>query len=216
MSVTASSKKEYDMERLFSYALWYTGKFRVSRAKLLEKLLGKSSDVAKIAEVLEQLNPYHSDAIEIRSFVESCLVRSKSLRYVRNALRQKKFIPEDIDAIVSEFEGFDNYENFFATIEKRIEFLIQKGTGPRGIESDLQQKYPQFTEKIHVRCKEIDENVLLENIFRSGKLNMNHGTQTLQGTKKIQDFLLRKGFSYSAVRKILEKSRTDMDFDDTV
>lgn len=117
---------DYTLERLFSYALWYTGKYRVSRAKLLEKLRGKSKNEAHIAQVLVQLNPYHSDSIEIRSVVESCLARSKPVQYVKNSLRQKKFETSDILQILEEYDGFDEYANFQSAIEKRIRSLIEK------------------------------------------------------------------------------------------
>ncbi len=94
----------YDTNRLFSYALWYSGKYRVSRARLLEKLNGKSADSAAIAEVMSRLDPYHSDAAEIRSFADSCLARSKPIRYVKDSLRRKRFLASDIDSILAEYE----------------------------------------------------------------------------------------------------------------
>lgn len=152
---------EYHLDRLFSYALWYTGKYRVSRAKLLEKLHSKSTKTEDIESVMVQLDPYHSDALEIRSHIASCLARSKPIRYVKSSLQQKKFQKEEVETILAEYEEFQDYDSFATAIEKRIVSLSEKGSGPRGIQTDLTQKYPQFSKRIAERCREIDETELL-------------------------------------------------------
>lgn len=196
MNSIPTPKQEYQKDRLFSYALWYTGKYRISRAKLLDKLKGKSSNEAIIQEVLTQMEPYHSDSIEIRSHIESCLARSKPVSYVIRSLRQKQFIPEEIKTILAEYDQFDDYDTFAKTIEKRIGQLIDRGNGPKGIQQDLIQKYPQFRKRIESRCHELNEEELLEAL----------PIPTLSSPKELkkwQDTLLRKGFSYQSIRRFM-------------
>lgn len=151
---------------------------------------------------MAQLDPYHSDVLEIRSHIESCLARSKPIRYVKNSLQQKKFKKEDIETIVEEYGAFQDYESFSVAIEKRIASLMEKGSGPRGIQADLTQKYPQFAQRITARCKEIDENELLDQLrYREHS----ESSPTPKEAKKIQDTLLRKGFSYTGVSRYLRR-----------
>lgn len=196
MNPTPTPKQEYQKDRLFSYALWYTGKYRISRAKLLDKLKSKSSNEAIIQEVLTQIEPYHSDSVEIRSHIESCLARSKPLSYVIRSLRQKQFIPEEIKTILEEYDQFDDYNTFAHTIEKRIYQLIDRGNGPKGIQQDLTQKYPQFRKRIESRCHELNEEELLEALTPPAFSNPKE-------LKKWQDTLLRKGFSYQSIRRYM-------------
>lgn len=198
MNHDPAPKQEYQKDRLFSYALWYTGKYHISRAKLLEKLKGKSTNMTIIGEILEQMNPYHSDSVEIRSHIESCLARSKPLSYVIRSLRQKQFVPEEIKAILEEYDQFDDYDSFAQAIEKRIHQLIDRGNGPKGIQLDLTQKYPQFRKRIESRCHEINEEALLDTMSLPP-------ASSIKELKKWQDTLLRKGFSYQSIRKHLKK-----------
>lgn len=205
MRSNTQKETEYTKERLFSYALWYTGKYRVSRARILEKMRWKSSNEKDITEVLTEIEPYHSDGTEIRSFIDSCLLRSKPLQYVKSSLRKKKFQLVDIETILLEFQGFDDYTNFEASIEKRISHLIEKGNWPQAIKSDLTQKYPQFANRIHNRCKDFDEMDLLEHGPYSKKFSWDMYSDIPKEIKKIQDTLLRKWFSYSSIRIFVKK-----------
>lgn len=191
-------KEAYGKEKLFSYALWYTGKYRVSRAKLREKLVEKSTDASTILEVLCQIEPYHSDWVEIESYIESYLARAKPIAYVIRSLRQKLFDPDQIKNILQKYDQFDDYQSFSKTIEKRIQQLTLRGYWPKWIQWDLTQKYPQFRGQIELRCREIDEWELLKNLPKIPQEKL-----TQKEYKKIQDTLIRKGFSYQKIRKYL-------------
>ncbi len=123
---TSVVAKEYSLDSLFSYALWYTGKYRISTAKLREKLESKTQDGVIVEKVLSEIEPYHNDITELKSAIETLLYRAKPLRYVRNSLRQKGFRKEDIEMILCEFPEFDAYEKFSGTVEKRIQHLIER------------------------------------------------------------------------------------------
>ncbi len=188
---------EYKLDRLFSYALWYTGKYRVSRSKLIQKLRGKSTNETFIEQVLEQIAPYHSDLVEIRSHIDACLARAKPLSYVVSSLRQKWFISEEVKSILAEYDAFDAYENFERIIEKRFQQLIERRNGPKSISQDLLQKYPQFRSQIEAKCWDIEESELLAQSY-------SELPQWPKELKKYQDTLLRKGFSYSSIRSHIQ------------
>lgn len=200
-----SKNTDYTKERLFSYALWYSGKYRVSRTRIQEKLRWKTSNAWDIDSVLDQILPYHSDITEIHSYIESYLAKSKSLQYVKHSLRKKKFQISDIESALWDFGEFDVYDNFEKNIETRIFNLIEKGNWPRAIQHDLIQKYPQFAERIQARCKDFDESELLETGPYSKLLSWAWVSRAPKDIKKIQDTLLRKGFSYTSVQIFLKK-----------
>ncbi len=149
--------------------------------------------------------PYHNDITEIHTYIESYLAKSKPLQYVKSSLCKKKFQTSDIESALWEFREFDVYDNFEQSIEKRIFSLIEKGNGPRAIQHDLMQKYPQFAEHIQTRCKNFDELSLLESGPYSKFLLWAWASLTPKDIKKIQDTLLRKGYSYISVQTFLKK-----------
>jgi SOS response regulatory protein OraA/RecX len=94
---------EYTQERLFSYALWYTGKYPVSTKRLREKLHEKCSNASIVEAVIVSMEPYHSDATEIRSCIETLVHLRKPKTVIRQKLRIKGFIPDEFEAILGEF-----------------------------------------------------------------------------------------------------------------
>ena len=109
-------------DRMFSYVLWYTGKYRVSRARLREKLLLKGSSPESIEKILPLLDPYHSDLEEIRSTIRGVISLGKSLRMISTKLRAKGFLKLDIETILAEFtEEIGEFRKFELTISRKIE-----------------------------------------------------------------------------------------------
>jgi hypothetical protein len=76
-------------EKLFAYALWYTGKFRVSRASIRAKMLLKTTTLDWVDWVEDQLDPYHDDASVIRSYFEETIRLGKPIRPLVSKLKMK-------------------------------------------------------------------------------------------------------------------------------
>ena len=186
-------------EALFAYALWYTGKYRVSRARLLEKLELKTQSPDWIEWVMGQIGPYHSDTAEIRSSFEAVIRVGKPLRPLRSKLRAKGFTREDIDLVALEYDDqAGDYTRFEREISRRAHTLFTRGYGPRYVEQDLTSRYPLFKDEIHSLSIAREESELLAEYTELPD------TTDIKSLKKLSESLVRRGFSFGAVRRFLQ------------
>lgn len=203
-----ASSKKYDVDRLFNYALWYSGKYRSSRTKLAQKLALKGATETEIASVFESLAPYHSDELEIRTFIQNSILAGKSMRNFSQKMLAKGFKKSDIDPIVEEFsDQLADYSSFEREIHKRFDSMVAKGYGPRSIYDDLATKYPKLKEQIRSMTSELNESELLDAKY-SESIRGDFANDTNESVnKKLFNTLVRRGFSYDAITRFLSKKR---------
>jgi len=83
--------------QLRNYAEWYYMKYFPSRVSLREKLTRKSGDSELVEKVMTELEPFIVEEKNIESRVHEYASLSKTPRYIKSKLLQKKFDSQMID-----------------------------------------------------------------------------------------------------------------------
>jgi SOS response regulatory protein OraA/RecX len=191
-------------EKLFAYALWYTGKFRVSRANLHNKMTLKTTDPEWIEWVEVQLDPYHDDRSVIRSYFEEVIRLGKSIQPLVSKLKIKGFNPRDITEIRDDFAAkIDEFSGVESRIMQRIRSLEARGQGSRAILIDLIAKYPNFKDQIQTLVTKIDDSQTLADFYTEDFLQVIPGD--FKSSKKLVNTLLRKGFDYEDIKSFMKE-----------
>jgi SOS response regulatory protein OraA/RecX len=191
-------------EKLFAYALWYTGKFRVSRVNLHNKMALKTTNPEWIEWVEAQLDPYHDDRSVIRSYFEEIVRLGKSIQPLVSKLKTKGFNPRDIAEIRDDFAAkIDEFSGVESRILQRMSSLEARGQGSRAILVDLVAKYPNFRDQIQALVAKIDDGQALVEFYTEELLAISPGD--FKSSKKLVNSLLRKGFDYEYIKSFMKE-----------
>lgn len=190
-----------DKEVLKNYAIFYYLKYFPSIKKLEEKLWEKSWwDKNLISQIIESLKSIVDEKTNIENRIKYMLDRHKNLNYIKQNLMQKKFDKAFVEEILKVF-------------------FLREGESLLG-ENYLRKKITQFKEKgksknyIKMKLIEREEDKelvcsLLEEIFEEGEEDIiKEEYEKLKWKfekKKIIEKLLRKGFFYEDVKKIVKE-----------
>lgn len=107
-------------------------------------------------------------------------------------------IREKVDENVTEIEYWESQKS---SICRQIDTLNHRGKSRRMISVVLVQKYPYFRDEITNILSEMDDTDSLQKEVQKYKNRYN--TDDPKNREKIIAALLRKGFSYSEVKKVL-------------
>lgn len=185
--------------RLKDYSLWYYFKYLPSINKLENKLLEKTMQNRELVEqVFEDIKHLFQEEQIIESKVKVYLFRNKNLSYIKGKLREKLFDKELVIKILE--QNITEWESLFSEsyLLKKIENYKQKWKTKKYIFQRLVDRNED---------KEIVENCL-EKVFWEEWENeiLKEEFEKLRWkyeNKKIIEKLLRKGFEYSEIKKII-------------
>jgi len=129
--------------------------------------------------------------------LEWLTLRPHSKKELKDYLKRKKLEPDQIEAWVDYFQkmGYQNNENF---TRWWIEQRLNKQKSKRFIESELRAKGVD-NETINSSFQNsIDEAAILKEL-----INKKRKLAKYQDDKKLIEYLLRQGFSYSLIKEVL-------------
>lgn len=190
-----------DFDALYNYWLWYYLKYFSSRWKVREKLLEKSYNNTDLTEkVLEKMDVIIEEEANTRARIKHLLFRNKNINYIKTNLYQKKYDKEIVEKLLKEeFIKEDESllsENF---LMKKVTDYKEKGKSRQYIFSKLIERKPDkaLLESIlnQVFLEWDSENLLREYEKIKGKFEKN----------KIIEKLLRKGFFYDDIKRVINK-----------
>lgn len=185
--------------RLKDYSLWYYFKYLPSIRKLENKLLEKTMQNRELTEqVFEDIKHLFQEEQIIESKVKVYLFRNKNLSYIKGKLREKLFDKELVNKILE--QNITEWESLFSEsyLLKKIENYKQKWKTKKYIFQKLVDRNED--KEIVENCLEKVfweewENEILKQEFEKLRLKYEN--------KKIIEKLLRKGFEYSDIKKII-------------
>ena len=130
--------------------------------------------------------------------------RPRSLREVRDRLRQKGYGPETIEAAVAKLEGWryvDDADFARYWVENR---QAHKPRGRRLLEQELRIKgVERETVREAIDAAEIDEHAAAVAVGRA-KLRSYEGLEPAVARRRLAAYLARRGFGFDVVRPALE------------
>ncbi|MDD3302532.1 MAG: RecX family transcriptional regulator [Candidatus Gracilibacteria bacterium] len=190
-----------DFNYLRNYAINYYLRYYPSSKKLEEKLILKANgDNNLVNKVLDSLKSLVVDNTVIEMKIRYYIGKNKKLSYIKSKLYEKGFNKEDYEKILS--EKFNLEESFFDKdyLQRKVEDYKAKGKSKKYIFSKLYER----------KCdKELIEFVI-DNVFGvdgeiESVMNDYNKLKLKFDDKKIYEKLLRKGYSYEIVKKVLNK-----------
>ncbi len=190
-----------DKELLKNYAIFYYLKYFPSIKKLEEKLWEKSWwDKNLISQIIENLKSIIDEKANIENRIRYMLDRHKNLNYIRQNLSQKKFDKALVDEILKR-NFLKDGESLLDTeyIRRKIISYKEKGKSKNYIKSKLIEREEDKKEVL----------TILDEIFSSWEEELiGNEYEKLKGKfekQKIIEKLLRKGFLYDEVKRIMGK-----------
>lgn len=190
-----------DFNYLRNYAINYYLRYYPSSKKLEEKLILKANwDNNLVNKVLDSLKSLVVDNTVIEMKIRYYIWKNKKLSYIKSKLYEKWFNKEDYEKILS--EKFNLEESFFDKdyLQRKVEDYKAKWKSKKYIFSKLYER----------KCdKELIEFVI-DNVFWvdweiESVMNDYNKLKLKFDDKKIYEKLLRKGYSYEIVKKVLNK-----------
>jgi len=196
-------------ESLRNYALNYYLRYYPSIKKFREKLLKKSLWDEKIVnEILKSMENVIVEKLVIESKIRLYIARNKNLAYIKSKLFEKGFEKEELQKILQNNYNLDetlldadylkrkilDYKNKWKSRNYIFQRLFERKQDKDLINQILDQNYTKEDE--------------LENIKKEYEnLTSNH-TKSFSGTEKnkIIEKLIRKGFNYSEIKKVIKKN----------
>ncbi|NUJ97923.1 hypothetical protein HGA92_04015 [Candidatus Gracilibacteria bacterium] len=190
-----------DKEVLKNYAIFYYLKYFPSIKKLEEKLGEKSGgDKNFISQIIESLKSIIDEKTNIENRIKYMLDRHKNLSYIKQNLMQKNFDKALVEEILKR-DFLKDGESLLDTeyIRRKIISYKEKGKSKNYIKSKLIEREEDKKEVL----------TILDEIFSSGEEELiGNEYEKLKGKfdkQKIVEKLLRKGFLYEDVKKIVGK-----------
>ncbi len=189
-------------DTLKEYALWYYFKYLCSQKRLFQKVFSKSGKNQELTEqVLEEMSRFIDEEKNVEARVRFCIERNKNISYIKGNLISKGYEKDIVEScITAQLEAKGGSLLDGESIARKIISYKQKGKSKKYIIQKLLER-------------EGDRGIVLsqiEEIFSEGESdNLKKEYQKLQGkfeTKKIIEKLLRKGFSYDEVKKMINVS----------
>ena len=184
-------------ESLLSFGIWYTERYIPSEKKLADILAKKCTNADWISSVLSKLAVYIDDQKNLASRLQSELERGSPVRSLTMKYVMKGFKKEDILSVLASL-SIDSSGRKNALM-KKFEKLIYTGKSKRVARMTMEMDFPELKEEISKLFETYpDDEVQLENSFSEWKG---------RDDKKTYENLVRKGFSYEAVRDFLKIDR---------
>ena len=186
-------------DTLKEYALWYYFKYLCSQKRLFQKVFSKSGKNQELTQqVLEEMSRFIDEEKNVEARVRFCIERNKNISYIKGNLISKGYEKGIVEScITAQLEAKWGSLLDGESIARKIISYKQKGKSKKYIIQKLLER-------------EGDRDIVLsqiEEIFSEGESdNLKKEYQKLQGkfeTKKIIEKLLRKGFSYDEVKKMI-------------
>ena len=188
-----------DFDGLKEYALWYYFRYFPSNKKLENKLLEKSNYREDLVDsILNDIDPLLKEDEIIKDKIKNYVLRNKNLSYIREKLLEKFFPKDKVELFLnSELDLSRSILNRESVI-KKIENYKHKGKSIVYIKQKLVERYE---DKVLI-------DSCIEDVFwefwdiESLKIEF----ERLKGkfeNKKIIEKLLRKGFSYVDIKKVI-------------
>lgn len=190
---------------LLNYAAWYAMRYMPSYRKLEEALIKKTWGNTVLAlSVASKMQEYISEERTVDGLVRMYLDQGKTIAYVAQKLRNKKFDSEVTRKIFEEYEEwFASWQTYSHNIERKINDLILKNKSKQYIRGALLQKYPSFKieigELLDIHCS--DETESIRNEYE--KLQKKHDINDSKERQKLIQKLCMKGFSYDLIKKVI-------------
>ncbi|MDD3646408.1 MAG: RecX family transcriptional regulator [Candidatus Gracilibacteria bacterium] len=201
-------------QKIIDYAIWYYLRYYPSIKKLENKLKQKFGPDSKKGKIYggindEEINYILEEKLKniiqekevLRSKIKSYIAKNKNLNYIKQKLREKLFSNEMIDELLQD-EFLSEGESLLTRdyIRKQINLYKSKGKSRLYIKQKLIER---DEDKILVES-------LLKEAFLDGELEqINFEYEKLNGKyekNKVIEKLLRKGFSYNDIKKIIDRS----------
>lgn len=121
---------------------------------------------------------------------------------IRMKLLKKKFPKQMVEDALERFkDDIYNWENSKSTIEHRIHSYLSKGKSTRGIFSILIGRYPYFRKEIGAILENSSDRENLQIVI--AKYATRYNISTWDWRQKVIASLMRKGFLYDDIRKLL-------------
>ena len=186
-------------DTLKEYALWYYFKYLCSQKRLFQKVFSKSGKNQELTQqVLEEMSRFIDEEKNVEARVRFCIERNKNISYIKGNLISKGYEKGIVEScITAQLEAKWGSLLDGESIARKIISYKQKGKSKKYIIQKLLER-------------EGDRDIVLsqiEEIFSEGESdNLKKEYQKLQGkfeAKKIIEKLLRKGFSYDEVKKMI-------------
>lgn len=143
-----------------------------------------------------------------QSALEYVAYKARTEHEVRNKLRQKRFLDEVIDEVISRFKelGYLNDENYASAFAKGR--LRSKGHGPRRISQDL-RKRGISKELISEVIEEVNEgDAQREAALQHAEKRWSRLAKErdpYKRKKKLFDFLSRRGFNFDLIKSVVDE-----------
>lgn len=148
------------------YAEWYYTRYFPSIAVLREKILKKSADPLLAEEVLSRLETLFVEKNIIESYLNQYIGQDKTLFYVKQKLRQKKFDPVLVTrAIDSVKEIFEDPEHYRKPILAQLQKAKEKGWSKMKLSYSLRMNFPQAQSLIGEILSDYDDREILSHII---------------------------------------------------
>lgn len=179
--------------------------------------LGPSQAISEGLRIGDDLSPEQVGALraldEVGRATEAAVrllaLRPRSMREVRDRLRQRDFAPESIEAAIEKLEGWryvDDADFARFWVENREQ---HKPRGRRLLEQELRQKgVDRETVREALDAAELDEGGAALELGRA-KLRSYVGLEPAVVRRRLGGFLARRGYGGETVRRVLDRLLTE-------
>lgn len=176
----------------------YITRYAPSHKKVTAYLSKKK--IENIESLLEGF--WYDESLLCDMWMRSFLALGKGERDIRQKLYKKEFPKEMIEEKIAQFtEEIADWSTHSTQIDFQIRALLARGKSIRTISMELVGKYPYFHDEILEIIGSLDDADWLKKEVQKYKNKYN--TQDPIQKQKFYAALMRKGFSYSAIKEAI-------------
>ena len=176
----------------------YMSRYAPSRAKISEYLTKKKC--ADIDGFLLEIG--YDENLMLQMWMRTFLSLSKGKREIEMKLQKKWFARELVrEYLELHMWELEDWESQSSAIIRQIETLIHRGKSLRIISAILGGKYPYFRHEIEAYLESMSDTDSLEKEVQ--KYKNRYTDDDRKSREKIIAALMRKGFEYSEIKRVL-------------
>lgn len=182
---------------LKDYALWYYFRYFPSNKKLENKLFEKSWNTELVSKVFLDISHLLNEDDIIKSKIDNYIFRNKNLNYIKNKLLEKLFPKEKIEIILREKLDLDRSLLNGESLKRKIQNYKDRNKSINYIKQKLIER---------MEDRELVESCLEDVFWKESDLaSLKNEYEKIKDldTKKLVEKLLRKGFKYSDIKKLI-------------